>query len=108
VLVFGISGMLGMKFLLQTLHRLSMAPPLSPQPDAPAPTVPAAEAVPESESAGPVFGLSEPAAPSHTSSGIQLLTIRRNYAGLFRPKTAGTSHAMVKSALLSRWLPARR
>ena len=62
VLVFAISGVLGMKFLLQTLHRLSMIPPLSPAPE---PSAKAAEEeVPVAEPVDPAFGPTVTAAPA--------------------------------------------
>ena len=51
VLIFGISGTLGMLFLLQTLHRLTLARPRS-TPDVPA--QPEANSLSESEPAGPL------------------------------------------------------
>ena len=81
VLVFAISGVLGMKFLLQTLHRLSMIPPQLPTwatptseppasatattPTAAPPTATAVEkAIRVAEAIDPAFGPAIPAAPA--------------------------------------------
>ncbi len=66
VLVFAISGVLGMKFLLQTLHRLSAIRPLLPSPVHT--TAPPEEAVPVAAPGDPIFGPAVPAAPRRSIS----------------------------------------
>jgi hypothetical protein len=62
VLVFGVSGVLGLAFLLQTLHRLSVA--LMPPPPPTAPVAPPADAASQkAEGASPVRGNGEGTVP---------------------------------------------